>query len=211
MERIRIVLADDHPVFIQGLISILRNEKNIEILGQASDGQTALTLIQKYKPDIAILDVQMPGPDGFELAQRFYTEQSPVKIIILTMFKEESFIKKVLDLGVRGYVLKENAIDDIIDSINIVFNGGIYLSDTVCEIIRNYKEDLISGGIQVLTPSEKKIIVLIGQGMTSKIIAERLFVSVKTVNNHRSNICKKLGITGTSALMKYALSKNINT
>ena len=207
MTRIRVVIADDHPVFIQGLLTILKEEKNIEILGQASDGRTALTMIHKYKPDIAILDVQMPEPDGLQLAEILNSEGDPVKIIILTMFKEESIIKKVLDLGVKGYVLKENAIDDIIDSINIVYDGGIYLSDTVSEIIRKSEDNLISGQVQILTPSEKRIMSLIGEGHSSKMIADRLFVSIKTIDNHRSNICKKLGITGTSALIKYALSK----
>lgn len=207
MTRIRVVIADDHPVFIQGLLTILKEEKNIEILGQASDGRTALTMIHKYKPDIAILDVQMPEPDGLQLAEILNSEVDPVKIIILTMFKEESIIKKVLDLGVKGYVLKENAIDDIIDSINIVYDGGIYLSDTVSEIIRKSEDNLISGQVQMLTPSEKRIKSLIGEGHSSKMIADRLFVSIKTIDNHRSNICKKLGITGTSALIKYALSK----
>ncbi|MCA0386912.1 MAG: response regulator transcription factor [Bacteroidetes bacterium] len=207
MTRIRVVIADDHPVFIQGLLTILKEEKNIEILGQASDGRTALTMIHKYKPDIAILDVQMPEPDGLQLAEILNSEGDPVKIIILTMFKEESIIKKVLDLGVKGYVLKENAIDDIIDSINIVYDGGIYLSDTVSEIIRKSEDNLISGQVQMLTPSEKRIMALIGEGHSSKMIADRLFVSIKTIDNHRSNICKKLGITGTSALIKYALSK----
>lgn len=207
MSRIRVVIADDHPVFIQGLITILKEEKNIEILGQASDGRTALTMIHKYKPDIAILDVQMPEPDGLQLAEILNSEENPVRLIILTMFKEESIIKKVLDLGVKGYVLKENAIDDIIDSINIVFDGGIYLSDTVSEIIRKNETNLISGPVQMLTPSEKRIMYMIGEGKSSKMIADQLFVSIKTIDNHRSNICKKLGITGTSALIKYALSK----
>jgi len=156
-------MADDHPVFIQGLMTILKQEKNIEVLGQASDGRTALTMVHKYKPDVAILDVQMPEPDGLQLVELLNAEQNPIKIIILTMYKEESIIKKVLDLGVKGYVLKENAIDDIIDSINIVYNGGIYLSDTVSEIIRNSEGNLISGPVQVLTPSEKKIMDLIGE------------------------------------------------
>lgn len=201
-------MADDHPVFIQGLMTILKQEKNIEVLGQASDGRTALTMVHKYKPDVAILDVQMPEPDGLQLVEVLNAEHNPIKIIILTMYKEESIIKKVLELGVKGYVLKENAIDDIIDSINIVYNGGIYLSDTVSEIIRNSEGNLISGPVQVLTPSEKKIMDLIGEGKSSKMIADELFVSIKTIDNHRSNICKKLGITGTAALIKYALSKN---
>jgi DNA-binding NarL/FixJ family response regulator len=123
MSKIRLILADDHPLLIQGLVSILREEENIEVLGQASDGSGALDLIHKFEPDIAILDIQMPDPGGLRIAELLQNGNKRTKIIVLTMFKEESLIKRVLKLGVRGYVLKENAIDDIIDSINIVYDG----------------------------------------------------------------------------------------
>ncbi len=123
MSKIRLILADDHPLLIQGLVSILRQEENIEVLGQASDGNDALELIRKFEPDIAILDIQMPEPGGLRIAELLQNGNKRTKIIVLTMFKEESLIKRVLKLGVRGYVLKENAIDDIIDSINIVYDG----------------------------------------------------------------------------------------
>ncbi|MBK7266548.1 MAG: response regulator transcription factor [Ignavibacteriales bacterium] len=209
MSKIRLILADDHPLLIQGLVSILRQEENIEVLGQASDGNDALELIRKFEPDIAILDIQMPEPGGLRIAELLQNGNKRTKIIVLTMFKEESLIKRVLKLGVRGYVLKENAIDDIIDSINIVYDGGIYLSNTVSEVIRDNSSDLISGSYQILTPSEKKILRLIGEGKSSKEIANELFISSKTVENHRGNICKKLGVTGFSALIKYALSNKM--
>lgn len=209
MNKIRLIIADDHPLLIQGLISILKEEENIQVLGQASDGVMALELIRKFDPDIAILDIQMPDPGGLQIAELLRNENNKTKLIVLTMFKEESLIKKVLKLGVRGYVLKENAIDDIIDSINIVYEGGIYLSNNVSEVIRDNSSDLLSGSYQILTPTEKKILRLIGEGKSSKEIANELFISSKTVENHRGNICKKLGVTGFSALIKYALSNKM--
>lgn len=209
MNKIRLIIADDHPLLIQGLISILKEEENIQVLGQASDGVMALELIRKFDPDIAILDIQMPAPGGLQIAELLRNENNKTKLIVLTMFKEESLIKRVLKLGVRGYVLKENAIDDIIDSINIVYEGGIYLSNNVSEVIRDNSSDLLSGSYQILTPTEKKILRLIGEGKSSKEIANELFISSKTVENHRGNICKKLGVTGFSALIKYALSNKM--
>lgn len=209
MNKIRLIIADDHPLLIQGLISILKEEENIQVLGQASDGVMALELIRKFDPDIAILDIQMPDPGGLQIAELLRNENNKTKLIVLTMFKEESLIKRVLKLGVRGYVLKENAIDDIIDSINIVYEGGIYLSNNVSEVIRDNSSDLLSGSYQILTPTEKKILRLIGEGKSSKEIANELFISSKTVENHRGNICKKLGVTGFSALIKYALSNKM--
>lgn len=209
MNKIRLIIADDHPLLIQGLISILKEEENIQVLGQASDGVMALELIRKFDPDIAILDIQMPDPGGLQIAELLRNENNKTKLIVLTMFKEESLIKRVLKLGVRGYVLKENAIDDIIDSINIVYEGGIYLSNNVSEVIRDNSSDLLSGSYQILTPTEKKILRLIGEGKSSKEIANELFISSKTVENHRGYICKKLGVTGFSALIKYALSNKM--
>jgi len=209
MNKIRLIIADDHPLLIQGLISILKEEENIQVLGQASDGVMALELIRKFDPDIAILDIQMPAPGGLQIAELLRNENNKTKLIVLTMFKEESLIKRVLKLGVRGYVLKENAIDDIIDSINIVYEGGIYLSNNVSEVIRDNSSDLLSGSYQILTPTEKKILRLIGESKSSKEIANELFISSKTVENHRGNICKKLGVTGFSALIKYALSNKM--
>lgn len=204
-ENIRIIIADDHPVFIQGLVSILRDEPSIEIIGQASDGSMALTLIQKFKPDIAVLDIQMPEPDGIEIAKLLSTQAVPTKIIFLTMFKEESLIRKVFDLGVQGYVLKENAIAEIIQSIKTVYSGQQYISPQIASVlfaIRSRKEPAKE---DQLTATERRVIKLIGQGRSSKEIAQELYISYKTVENHRSNISKKLGLAGHTALIMYAV------
>lgn len=206
-EKIKIVLADDHPVLLQGLELILSTKPNIEICGTASNGTDALRLIKSFQPEIAVLDVQMPGLDGYEIAQRVFTENINTQIIFLTMYKEEEFIKNVIDLGVKGYILKENAVNDIINCIESVSNGEFFISPQVSNVLLNInkKPEKQSG---VLTSAETKILSLISGGKSSQQIAQELFISIKTVENHRSNICKKLGITGNSALLKYALKYN---
>lgn len=203
--KIRIIIADDHPILTQGVSQILSTKDNLEIIGQATDGKTALEIIRKDKPDLAILDVQMPVMDGFEVAKIVKQENLETKIIFLTMFNEEAFIKKVFEIGIKGYILKESAVIDILKCIDAVSQGNYYLSPQVSHFLLNMNSREKPVLKDELTPSEKNILSLIGKGKSSKEIAEELFISSKTVENHRSNICKKLGITGNSALLKYAL------
>ncbi|MDP2037084.1 MAG: response regulator transcription factor [Ignavibacteria bacterium] len=204
-KKLRIIIADDHPLFSQGVIQVLSTRKNLEVIGQAENGKAALELIRRELPDIAILDVQMPEMDGFEVAKIVRNEKLSTKIIFLTMFNQETFIRKVFEIGVKGYILKDSAITDILKCIDAVSEDNFYLSPQVSHFLltMNVKEKPTSK--DELTQSEKRILKLIGQGKSSKEIAEELFISIKTVENHRSNICKKLNITGNSALLKYAL------
>jgi DNA-binding NarL/FixJ family response regulator len=162
------------------------------------------------KPDIAILDVQMPKLDGFEVAKIVIKEKLATKIIFLTMFKDVELIKKVFDLGVKGYVLKENAVNDIVTCIESVAENKFFISPQASDLLFKQKEQKKKPVDEKLTHSEKKILSLIAQDKSSKEIAEELFVSVKTIENHRSNICKKLGITGNSALLIYALKNKVS-
>lgn len=207
-EQLKIILADDHPLLIQGLAQVLSKRDNLQIIGQAVDGGGALDLIRNLKPDIAILDVQMPKPDGFEIAKIVAGEKLSTKIIFLTMFKEEAFIKKVIELGVKGYILKESAVTDIVKCVDAVADDKFFLSPQVSNVLLNQSGKAKNLSTNKLTPSETNILSLIGKGKSSKEIADELFISIKTVENHRTNICKKLGITGNSALLKYALRNN---
>ncbi len=203
-DKIKIVIADDHPLMNHGLSSILQNQHDFILAAQAYDGFSALELIKETKPDIAVLDVQMPGMDGFEVARTVIREGLTAKIVFLTMYSDDVFVKKVFELGVKGYVLKENALMDIVNCIRVVMRGEFFISPQISNILLSNNSGKYNNSI--LTQSEKNILHLIGQGKSSKEIAAELFISVKTVENHRSNICKKLGITGSSALLKYALT-----
>lgn len=201
--KIKILIADDHPLLKQGLLFVLSKIEKFEIVGDASDGQTALDLIKKLKPDIAILDIQMPLIDGFEVAKIVIDEKLSTNIIFLTMFQEKAFIQKVFKLGIKGYVLKENAVIDIVSSIEAVMDGKFFLSPQVSALLLEKNND--DSIIKKLTKTESKILKLIAEQKTSKEIAAELFISINTVENHRSSICKKLGITGNSALLKFAM------
>lgn len=203
--KLKIFVADDHPLLLEGLLYMLKSRENFLIVGQAADGKEALKKIRELNPDIAILDIQMPKLDGLEVSKIILKEKLGTKIIILTMFKDEELIKKVINLGIKGYVLKENAVNDIVNCIESVADGKFFISPQVSDILLKQKQNEKKTDEDILTTSERKILDLIALEKSSKEIADELFISVKTVENHRSNICKKLGITGNSALLKYAL------
>ncbi|MDP2303959.1 MAG: response regulator transcription factor [Ignavibacteria bacterium] len=204
---IKLVIADDHPLLREGLVQILQKQSNFKVMGEASNGEEAIKLIKEKQPDIAILDVQMPVLDGFEVAKTVLRDFPKTKIIFLTMYKEERLIKKVFELGIKGYVLKESAVNDIVNSINDVSNDKFYLSPQVSHIL--LKSISQSNGKNELTQSEQAIINLIGKGKSSQEIADELFISPKTVRNHRSNIYKKLYVNSKAEVITKSMRGEI--
>lgn len=205
-KKIRIVVVDDHALLRSGLIELINKQSHLEVIGEASDGNDAIEKISNLKPDIAIMDIQMPKKDGFEAAQILLKTLPTIKVIFLTMYKEEKLIKKVFELGIKGYILKESAVIDVINCIDAVSRDEFYLSPQVSHLLLS--STTTKQTYQELTATENQIISLISKGKSSKEIADELFISIKTVANHRSNICKKLGITGNSALLKFALKRS---
>lgn len=205
-----IVIADDHPVFRRGLRTIIEAESGFEVVGEANDGEDALALIEKTQPAIAILDIAMPKVDGLEIANRLKNLGSTVKIIFNTMYREEKLFKKALDAGVKGYVLKDSAALDIVSCLNAVLAGQNYTSPELTTYLMNRVREVDShtesrSGLETLTDTERRVLSLIADCKTNKEIAQALFVSARTIETHRNNICKKLGIHGSHALMKFAL------
>lgn len=206
--KIGIVIADDHPIFRKGLMDIITENSQFEILSEAVDGEQALSYLQSYKPDIAILDINMPKMTGFDVVRTLKDSVANVKIIFLTMHKEEDIFNRAMDLGVKGYVLKESATDDIIECLNTVARNQHYISPSISEYLfnRNKKSNGVyeNIGLVKLSPTEITILKFISEGKTSKEISDLLFISRKTVENHRVNICSKLSLHGVNALMKFA-------
>jgi DNA-binding NarL/FixJ family response regulator len=210
--KTRIVIADDHPVFRFGLRQIIEAEPGFDVVGEADQGEAARDLIQKARPAIAILDVAMPKMDGLALARFLQKEEIAVKIILVTMYREEKLFKKALEAGVKGYVLKDSAASDIISCIKAVAAGQNYTSPelTTYLVSRVRQGDAVReprSGVETLTATELRVLALLAEYKTSKEIAQELFVSPRTVETHRNNICQKLGIHGSHALMKFALAQ----
>jgi DNA-binding NarL/FixJ family response regulator len=209
--KIGIVIADDHPVFRHGLRQVIDAEKDLTVLGEAGDGETALKMIQSLRPTIAILDIAMPGLDGLALARRIQDDNTAVKIILVTMYREERLFKEAVIAGIKGYVLKDSAATDIISCIKAVAEGQNYTSPEFTTYLvsrmRQAETSTAPSGLEDLTVTERRVLSLIAEYKTSKEIAQELFVSPRTVETHRNNICQKLGVHGSHALMKFALGQ----
>ncbi len=203
-----ILIADDHPLLRKGLRQVLESEPGIEIL-EADNGEEALRIIRKRKPDVVLLDIEMPKVNGFDVARRVNEEKIPVPLIFLTMHSEEQVFNIAMDIGVKGYVLKENAISEIQQCIRSVIEGKYFLSPSISDFLIRRISKLAapatdSKGINLLTPMEHNIIKLVAALKSNQEIAKTLGISIKTVKNHRNNICNKLGLNGSLALLKFA-------
>ena len=217
---VRILLADDHPIVRQGLRKVIDEEPNFQVVAEASDGRTALDLIEKMRPGIAVLDIDMPVLNGFDVARAVRDRRLPVAIIFLTVYREESFFDQALRLGTKGYVLKDAAVTDIVAGIRAVAAGEHYTSPAMTSYLMTKRRGVRPTGdapvtlstrgarrdaLSNLTPTERRILILIADYKTSREIGEALHVSYRTVQTHRTNICTKLELRGNHALMKFAL------
>ncbi|MGB7068367.1 MAG: response regulator transcription factor [Pyrinomonadaceae bacterium] len=209
-QEIRIVIADDHPLMLQGLKQVIEMEANLNIVGEAGNGYEALAMIEELKPDVAILDVDMPHQDGFQVARSLLAEKNPTEIIFLTIHSEEQMFHAALDLGAKGYVLKDSAIDDIVTAINEVVSGRAFTSLPMTSYFserQNYNAvpDKQQLGLSQLTPTEYRILRSLAEYKTNKEIAHELSVSPRTIETHRARICQKLNLHGSHSLMKFAM------
>lgn len=208
-DEIKVVIADDHPIFRKGLRQVIE-ESGITVVAEADDGEQALTAIREHQPQAAVLDVDMPKLDGFALARRIREEKLAVEIIFLTMHRDEDIFNSALDLDVRAYVVKDSAVTDIVNSIRAVLAGRHFISPSVTShlVARSTRASVLrqtKPGLEVLTPTERRILKLIAENKTSKEIAAELFVSYRTIETHRANITAKLDLHGSHALLKFAL------
>jgi len=206
---VRVLIADDHPLFRQGLRQTLETDPTFQIVREVGDGRTALQAICELKPEICILDINMPKLDGLALLREMRAHRLQSKVIVLTMHKEEDLFNAAMDLDVKGYVLKENAVSDIIAAVRAVINGHRYVSPTLtdCLLTRRANAEMLrekKPGLDRLTPAERRILKLIAQDRTSKEIADELGLSPRTIENHRTNICTKLNVHGIHGLVKFA-------
>jgi DNA-binding NarL/FixJ family response regulator len=208
--KIRVMIVDDHPLFRQGLRQAIGGDSRFEVIGEADNGQTALNCILDLRPEVAVLDVNLPGLNGLEVAAALRAKKLRVSIVILTMLKDEQAFNKALNLGIHGYVLKENAAEEILNCIAAVSRNEAYVSPSLTDFLlrrRSRAESLASHkpGLDDLTVAEKRILKRVALGKTTKEIAAELFISPRTVESHRANICEKLELIGANRLLQFAL------
>jgi DNA-binding NarL/FixJ family response regulator len=212
-QQVSILIVDDHPLLRRGVRDAIAENPRFQIVGEASDGQEAMLSVTSLKPQIAIVDIDMPRLNGLEMLRALRQLAFPVKAIILTMFKEEDMFNAALDLGALAYVVKENAANDVLAALEKVTRGETFFSSVLWDAGQRRSERvqqllLSKPQIETLTPSERRILKLVGQDYTSKEIANCLNLSVRTVDNHRQNICHKLNLHGTHSLLKFAFDNS---
>jgi two-component system, NarL family, response regulator NreC len=205
---IRVIVADDHLIFRQGLLRLLQSSNIITVVGEAGDGTEALNLIKTEAPDIAILDISMPGLSGFEVIGQLEQQENKTKIIYLTMHDDLFTAKKVITSKAKGFVSKDDAYEDLIYAIEAVSSGRRFVSPSISDKIFSLNI-LKENDDEVLTNRELEILKLIAEGVTNKKIAGQLSISVKTVETYRSRIMQKLDLHSTADLIKYAIRNGL--
>lgn len=207
-DTITIVVAEDHPLFRKGLTDTLNADASFRIVGEAADGESALELLRRHRPRVALLDLEMPRRSGLAVAQAIREEGLGAAVVMLTMYKDGAMLRRALDIGAKGYVLKDSAVTDIVACLHMVASGRAYISPSLSTELLERQESVDAAdvvGWSRLSPAERRVLRFIAQGMTSPEIAKRLEISARTVENHRLHICAKLGLRGPQALLRFAL------
>ncbi|MHC5007399.1 MAG: response regulator [Planctomycetota bacterium] len=213
--RSTILIADDHKIFRDGLRSLLEQQHDLHVVAEAEDGRTAVELALKLSPDVAIVDVGMPGLNGIEATRRIVGEVPHVKVIALSMHSDSKYVGSMLKAGATGYVLKDCAFEELESAIHAVLANRAYLSkDITGVVVDNYVRQLSAAEVTrpvVLTPKEREVLQLLAEGRTTKQIAMQLHVSVKTIETHRKHIMDRLDLHSVAELTKYAIREGITS
>ena len=213
MNPCRIIIADDHRLFRQGLKSLLGARPDLEVVGEAADGLQLLDLLNQSPPDIILLDISMPNLRGIEAVHEIKRSYPRVKILILTMHKDKQYLEQAISAGARGYLLKEDTDTELFTAIEKIRRGRIYVSPNLLEeltedwVLTLHDESNASLKIEQLTVREKEVLKLIAEGKGNKEIADLLFISTRTVERHRANIMEKLGAKKTADLVRHAIQR----
>ena len=212
MNRITILLADDHPIVRQGIRSLIESTPEFEVIGEASDGIEAIDMIEKKKPDIAFLDIMMPNLNGLEVTKQASKRKLETKIIILSMYANSTYAVRALRNGASGYVLKDSKQSEIINAVHAVMNGQRFISpefsdEVFSALIDNQNKE--PDNFNQLTTRERQVLQMIAEGNTNKEIAEKLVLSTRTIESHRANLMIKLKINSQAKLVQYAIQKGL--
>lgn len=211
---IRVLLVDDHTLFREGVRSLLSAEDDIEVVGEAADGNEAVEKATELLPDVVVMDIMMPGMSGIEATERIRAKFPATRVLVMSMYDDEEYVQRMLSAGASGCMLKWATTEDLVRAVREVAGGGMPLSPTVAaKLVKDYVRRLRGGpedsSGDTLTARESEVLRLVAEGHTNAEIAERLGLSRKTVDSHRTNLMRKLGIHEVTELVKYALRKGI--
>ena len=213
MKSISVILADDHHIVRQGFKSLLENQKGFSVVAEAGDGPQAVKLTARLKPDVLVTDLMMPGLNGLEVTRQVRKSAPETKVVILTMYTDEPYVIEALQNGACAYVLKESDVSDLIKAIHEVTAGRHYLSSPLSELaIAAFKEKTKGASLDLydtLTTREREVLQLVIEGYHNVDIAEKLFISTRTVESHRASMMQKLSIKSRDDLMRYAMKKGL--
>lgn len=213
MDKIKVIIADDHALIREGLKKLLELEQTIEVVALAVDGKSAIELVDKHQPDIVLLDINMPNMNGIECLKLLKKDYKESKVIMLTIHEDAEYLIETVNMGAEGYVLKDADVSQLIDAINKVVNGEIYIHPSLSGVlVREYKRKEVTYrdlNKRRLTRRELEVLKLVAQGINNKDISENLFISEKTVKNHISSIFKKLNVNDRTQAALYAIKHNV--
>lgn len=218
VEKIKVHIADDHQILLDGLTAVLSNENNIEVVGSSLNGRSVINWFNENKADVLILDINMPEVDGIEVLQYFFERKTQHKTIVLSSYDDIKLIKEVLKIGASGFLAKKCAGENIVDAVNKVFNNQQYFSETIqSKLLKSLTENLVKNEklspdgafFSPLTQREQEVIKLIAQQYNTKEIANKLHISINTVETHRKNLISKLNVKNVVGLAIYALRNNL--
>ena len=211
--KITVVLADDHTIVREGITLILQAEPDLEIVGQASDGSQALEMIRDLRPDVAIVDLNMPKLHGIEVIRRTRKSNTQVRMGVLSISRDEKIIVEALKIGANAYLLKDGPARHLIDAIHIIMEGGIYISPLLQPqaLLASARRPALADPLESLSSREYQVFGFLVEGMRAKEIAARLDISPKTVDTYRSNVMRKLHIYDVPGLVKYALQRKLTS
>jgi DNA-binding NarL/FixJ family response regulator len=207
--RVRVVLADDHPVVLAGIKTLLRAAPEIEVVAEATSGLAALDLIRSHLPDVAVIDISMPGINGLELSRRLSEECPTVRVIALTVHEDRAYVQPLLQAGARGYLLKRSAADDLVRAVRAVAAGGMALDPAVADKAISQAPAGAEGTAATieLSPRESDVLRFTAQGFGNKEIAARLDVSIKTIETYKARASEKLGLRSRAAIVRYGATR----
>jgi DNA-binding NarL/FixJ family response regulator len=212
--KIRVFVADDHAIVREGLCIMLGNQPDMEVVGIATNGRQALRLVDEQDPDVAVMDISMPELNGIEAFQQMLPRHPQLKVVVLSIHETKPYVFRALKAGAKGYLIKETAGLEVVEAVRAVYRGERYLSQRIADLLMDGSLQKLESWIEVgpldgLSPREREILQLVAEGKTSQEVAERLFISPKTVDTYRSRLMRKIGVEDMAGLVKFAIQHGV--